>query len=115
MRDDAVGNGGSAEDLVADADTGYPDNCQYEQDGYYEGEYDEDEGLQQDGYEVQDDSSEDLEPATPVGKASRPMGKGKARRKHQTKARAKASLGSKRNPGLRLPKSWQHTRPSQKD
>ena len=60
VREDVVGNGVNDANLGIFAD-GYFDaehGEQHEQEGYYEGEQDGDEGVQQDDYEVPEDSSE---------------------------------------------------------
>ena len=88
VREDVVGNGVSDANLRIFAD-GYFEaehGEQHEQEGYYEGEHGGGDGVQQDDYEVREDSSEDMEPVTPTGKARRPKGKGKGKSEAPAKA-----------------------------
>ena len=83
VRNDAGSNVGSRTRQEATEDTGYPD-WQEEQagDDYYEGEYDEDDGMHDEDGEVEDDdelSYELPEPPTPKGKAKRSKVKGKCK------------------------------------
>ena len=80
VRDDAGSNGGSRTRQEAKEDTGYPDwQEEHAGDDYYEGEYDEGDGMHDEDGELEDDSSEAPEPPTPKGKAKRPKVKGKGK------------------------------------